>query len=209
MSQELGKVEKPSVEDFGPGRKLYFVPLILSPKEPEADLLEMVGRYWDQVEAHVSNLEAKLGSVRRVYHELVPVGGEDGAKVIEDLDKWSYQIAKARLDKGAELEPMEDVGLLTEFIDWSRCLAIGLQNQEVFAKVYESYVEAQRKRNDHLAKRIDETLGDGEAGVLLMREGHQVQFPSDMQVFYVAPPGLDEIKRWLREREVETQSGSS
>jgi len=209
MSQELGKVGKPSVEYFGPGRKLYFVPLILSPKEPEADLLEMIGRYWDQVEAHVSNLEAKLGTVRKVYHELVPVGGEDGAKAIEELDKWSYQIAKARLDKGAELEPMEDVELLTEFMDWSRCLAIGLQNQEVFAKVYESYIEAQRKRNEHLAKRINETLGDGEAGVLLMREGHHVQFPSDMQVFYVAPPGLDEIKRWLREREAETQSGSS
>jgi hypothetical protein len=33
-----------------------------------------------------------------------------------------------------------------------------------------------------------------------MREGHQVQFPSDIQVFYVAPPSLDEIKRWLKEK---------
>jgi hypothetical protein len=28
-----------------------------------------------------------------------------------------------------------------------------------------------------------------------------VKFPADMQVFYVAPPALDEIKRWLREQE--------
>ena len=35
---------------------------------------------------------------------------------------------------------------------------------------------------------------------MFIREGHQVQFPSDIQVFYVAPPALDEIKRWLRDR---------
>jgi len=34
-----------------------------------------------------------------------------------------------------------------------------------------------------------------------MREGHQVNFPPDIQLFYVAPPALDELKRWLRERE--------
>ncbi len=39
-----------------------------------------------------------------------------------------------------------------------------------------------------------------------MREGHQVQFPTDIEVFYVAPPGLDEIKRWIRAREEEPQT---
>lgn len=209
MSKELGKIEKPAVEDFDIGRKLYFVPLIFSPQEPETDLLEIINRYWEQVEAHLRNLEGKLGSVRQIYHELVPLGGEDGAKAIEELNKDSYQIIKARLDKGAELQPLEDSALLTEFMDWGRCLAVGLQNEEVFTKIFEFYTEAQKKRNDQLAKRIDETLGDGEIGILLMREGHQIQFPSDIQVFYVAPPGLDEIRRWLRAREAETQSGSS
>jgi hypothetical protein len=32
-----------------------------------------------------------------------------------------------------------------------------------------------------------------------------VQFTADIEVFYVSPPGLDEIKRWLRTREVETE----
>jgi hypothetical protein len=34
-----------------------------------------------------------------------------------------------------------------------------------------------------------------------MRENHEVQFPPDIQVFYIAPPALDEMKRWLRERQ--------
>jgi len=206
MSEDLGKIEKPPVEEFKAGRKLYFVPLIFSPREPQADFVEKTSRYWVQVEAHLANLEVRLGSVSKVYHELVPVGGGEGTKVIEELNKDSYQITKASLDKGAELQPIEDSELLTEFMDWSRCLAVGLQSQKAFTLVYEAYAEAQQKRNSHIAKQIDETLKTNEIGILLMREGHQIQFPTDIQVFYVAPPGLDEIKRWLREREAGKQS---
>ena len=81
----------------------------------------------------------------------------------------------------------------------------GPQNQKVFDKVYESYIQAQKKRNEHIAKMIDDTLKESEVGILMMREGHQVQFPADIEVFYVAPPGLDEIKRWLRTKEVEAE----
>jgi hypothetical protein len=205
MAQELGKIEKPSVEEYRAARKLFFVPLLFTPKQLEGELFEKVFKYWDQVESHLSNLELKLGIVKKVYHELVPVGGEEGSKIIEELNSTSYGIVKARLDKGAELEPLEDADLLTESMDWTKCLAVGLQNQKVFDKVYEAYLQSQKKRNEHIAKMIDETLKEGEIGILLMREGHQVQFTADIEVFYVSPPGLDEIKRWLRTREVETE----
>ena len=208
MSEEVGKIERPSIEEFRSGRKLYFIPLIFSPKRSQADLLERVNRYWDQVETHVANLEAKLGNINKIYHELIPVGGEDGAKAIKELNKGSHQIIKARLKKGAGLQPMEDGEILAEFMDWGRCLAIGLQSQNVIVRAYEFYLEAQRKRNDYIAKQIDETLQDGDIGLVLMMEGHQVQFPSDVQVFYVSPPGLDEVKRWLRDRESESESGT-
>ncbi len=129
-------------------------------------------------------------------------------RAIESLNDKSYQTAKNRLDTGAQLEATEEGELLTEFIDWSRCLSIGIQNQKVFTKIYESYTEASKKRNEFIAKQLDETLKDNETGILLMREGHQVQFPSDIQVFYVTPPGLDEIKRWLRDHEAKTQGES-
>jgi hypothetical protein len=206
MAKELGKIEKPPVEKYGKGRKLLFVPLLFSPPEPEDAFVEKARKYWDEVEAHVTNLELKLGSVNKVYHELVPVGGEEGGKVIEELNSASYQIVRARLDKGAEVQPIEDIELLTEFMDWSRCLAVGLQNPKVLAKVYESYSKVRSKRNEDMAKKIDKTLKEEDIGILLMREGHQVQFPTDIEVFYVAPPGLDEIKRWIRAREEELQT---
>ena len=115
------------------------------------------------------------------------------------MNQESYQIIRPRLDKGARLEMLEAIELLTEFIDWTKCLAVGLQNQQVFTTVYESYSQASKKRNQYIAGQIEATLKADETAILLMQEGHQVQFPPDIQVFYVAPPALDEIKRWLRD----------
>ncbi len=208
MAEELGKIEKPSVEGFKKGRKLYFVPLIYRGEEIPEEYLEKFDKYWEQVEKQITELELKLGKVNRIYHELIPAGGEDGSQAIKELNDKSHKIIQACLDKGAQLEAVEEGDLLTEFMDWSRCLIVGLQNQKVFTKVYESYTEVSKKRNEYIAGKIDETLKTDEVGILLMRENHQVQFPSDIQVFYVAPPALDEIKRWFREREVKSKEGS-
>jgi len=203
VAEELGKIEKPSAEKLKGGRKLYFVPLIYSRKESPSEYLEKFDKYWLQVEAHLTDLELKLGKISKIYHELIPASGEEGAKAVKDLNDRSYQIVKNRLEKGAQLEATEESELLTEFMDWGRCLAIGLQNQKVFNQVYQSYTEAGKQRNEYIAKHINETLKADEIGVLFMREGHQVQFPADIEVFYVSPPALDELKRWLREREAQ------
>lgn len=152
-------------------------------------------------------LESKLGKVKKVYHEFISTGGEDGSKAIKELNDKSYQIIKASLDEGAQLEAVEDGDLLSEFMDWNRCLVIGLQNHKVFTKVYESYTAASQNRNAHIAGQIDETLKEDEIGIIFMREGHQVQFTQDIQVFYIAPPALDEIKRWVRDQEAEASQG--
>ena len=202
MAKKIGKVEKPSADEFKKGRKLFFIPLIFMPFNPEPDFLELASKYWEQVQEQVKNLEGKLGKVKKVYHELITSGGSEGAKTIEQMSTGSHQIVKGVLsNRGARLQPLEDGDLLAEFMDWSRCLATGLQSQKVFTQIYQSYLDVQRRRNEQIAKNIDKTLKADQIGVLLMREGHQVQFPSDIMVFYVAPPSLDEIKRWFRERE--------
>lgn len=199
MSEQLGKIEKPAVEEYKKkGRKLYFIPLIFIPKNPEEEFVKIVNRYWEEVEVQLTSLEKKLGEAICIYHELVPIGGEKGAKIIEELNKGSYQIVKSRLDRGASLLPIEEEEILTEFMDWSKCLTIDLQNQKVSAKIYEFFTDVQQRRNRHIEKQIDETLKENETAILLMQEGHQIQFPQDLQVFYIAPPVLDEAKRWIR-----------
>jgi hypothetical protein len=205
MAEELGQVEKPSVEEFKEGRKLYFIPLVYSGKDSPDDYLNLSNRYWNQVEDQLGAMDLKLGRVNRVYHELIPESGEEAVKLIKEMNEKSYEVVRNRLDKGAELESTEDNDLLTELVDWSRCLAIGLQNQRVMNQVYDSYTAVSKKRNEQIAVNIDKTLKEDEIGVLFWRERHQVQFPKDIQVIYVSPPALDEINRWLRDREAQRQ----
>ncbi len=201
MSEELGKIEKPPVEEFKKGRKLYFLPLILTMRDADTEFIERLNKYWEQAEVHLANLEAKLGRGTLIFHELIGVSGDEGLKMLEIVCEQSYRIAKTRVEKGAHFQAIEDSENLMEYMDWSRCLAIGMQSQKAFSQIYENYTAAQKKRNETIAKKIDEFLLENETGILLMQEGHHVQFPGDVQVFYVSPPGLDELKRWLRERE--------
>jgi len=200
MAQELGKINKPEAGSFKQGRRLFVVPLLYAGKDPPSEYMEKFGLYWKQAAEHIEKLEAKVGKINRVYHESISLGGEDGLKVMERLNSKSYQIAKERCQNNAELDAIEDRELAEESMDWERCLLIGFMSDKVAMKVSESYIEASRKRYEHIGKRIDETLEGDEVAILFIREGHMVQFPKDVEVFSVAPPALNEIHRWLRDR---------
>jgi hypothetical protein len=164
MAEELGKIERPDVEKFKTGRKLYFVPLILTVGETDVELDLRVGKYWDQVESQLANLEEKLGEVACIFHEMVPVAGEEGKKTVASLSKDTLKIAESRMEKGARLEALEDTELLFEYMDWSRCLSIGLQSKPVFDSVYESYNNAGRAQgtvSQGFAGNLRDTTGTG------------------------------------------------
>jgi len=200
MAEKLGKIEKPEAKDFTSKRKLYLIPLIFSGKEAPPEYVEKFNLYWQQVGEHIANLEAKIGRVSHIYHESIILAGEDGLKAIEKLSPASCHVAREKCQSGAVFEATENKELANESMDWERFLLMGFISQKVADMVSHFYVEALKKRYEHVTRRIDETLKADEAGVLFIREGHMVQFPQDIEVFSVAPPALDEIHRWQRER---------
>ncbi|MGD0355141.1 MAG: hypothetical protein ABSB31_06840 [Dehalococcoidia bacterium] len=200
MSQELGKVEKPEVSSYKHNRKILQVPLIYAGKESPADYLELFEKYWQQVNEMVNKLENSLGSVTVIYHETVNSDGEEGLKLLEGLNPKSHELICNRCKNGDKLKCIEDTKLLEEVMDWERCLMIGFLSDKVATKIYEFFGEASRRRYQYISKAIDETLKDGDVALLFIREGHLVQFPKDVDVFSVAPPALDEIHRWARDR---------
>jgi len=200
MPEQLGKIERPEAERFKQGKKLYLVPLVYSGEEALDEYKEKCSRYWQQVAEQLTNLASKIGRVNRVYHESVFQSGEDGMKAMERLSPGSYEIAKTQCDNGAIFETVEERELFEEVMDWQRCLMRGFISDKVASKVSEFYVEAAKKRNEFMAKKISETLKDDEAGLLFIREEHSVQFPSDIEVFSIFPPALDEIHRWYRDQ---------
>jgi hypothetical protein len=200
MSEELGKVEKPEVDSFKDSRKILQVPLVYAGKNSPAEYLELYEKYWHQVDQMIVKLEVKLGRVTLIYHETVSEEGEGGLEMLKELHPKSHRIITNRCAESASLKCIEGSELLEETMDWERCMMIGLISEKVARQVYEAYGEASRKRYQFIGKTIDETLKPGDVALLFIREGHLVQFPQDIEVFMVAPPALDEIHRWARDR---------
>ncbi len=200
MAEELGKIEKPEAVKFKGKRKLFLVPLLFSWEDAPAEYAEKFNLYWQQVNEHLANLEAKIGKVMRVYHESVTVAAEDGLKILEKLNPSSCRIVRDKCQRGAQFEAIEDKELAEESVDWERLFLMGFISQKVARVVSEFFIEAARKRYEHIASALNETLKENEVAVLFIRENHMVQFPADIEVFSVAPPVLDEIHRWLRDR---------
>jgi len=198
----IGKIEKLSVEHFKTARrKLCLVPLLYSgkgmDKKPLRDYIDKLKDYWDDVERRINDLETKLGSINRIYHELIDAGGEKGMEIIKKLNEGSYQIIKRFLKKGARLEATEDQALIKENMDWGRCLATNPETPKVLTKVSEFYLQTVQKRDEYIAKRVNETLKSNEMGVLFIRENNNVKFSSDIEIFRIRPPILDEIHQYL------------
>jgi hypothetical protein len=200
MPEQLGKIERLGVEHFKQGKKLYLVPLVYFSEEDPNEYKEKCSRYWQQITEQLTNLASKIGKVNRVYHESIFQSGEDGMKAMGSLNPNGYPIAKTQCDNGAIFEAIEEKDLFEEVVDWQRCLMLGLISDKVTSRVSESYVEAAKKRNEFMAKKISETLKDDEAGLLFIREEHSMQFSSDIEVFSIFPPALEEIHRWLRDQ---------
>ncbi|MFC2034320.1 hypothetical protein ACFLTT_02845 [Chloroflexota bacterium] len=199
MAEELGKLEKPEASQFKGKRKLYLVPLLFSWNEAPVEYIEQLNLYWKQVGEQISNLESSMGKVSRIYHESITMTGEEGIRIMEKLSPSSCQIVKDKCQSGAQLEAVEDTTIAEESMDWERHLLMGFISQKVAKVVSDFFMEASKKKYEYIAGQIDETLKENEAAILFIREGHQVQFPGDIEVFSITPPILDEIHRWLRD----------
>ena len=204
MAEELGKIEKLDIEQFGL-RKLYVVPLLFSGSDAPADYKEKLEKYWREVNEQIANQEVKVGQIKRIYHESMSAGGAEGLKIIAEINPLSHLIAKDKFESGAVFEATELAELADECIDWERCLLMGLYSRKALEMVSEAYEKCSVKRFEYIGRRIDETLQKGEAAILFIREGQRVHFAKDIEVFNVAPPALDDIHRWLRDRSKQTE----
>jgi len=201
MAEELGRITKPEAEQFKKGRRLFLVPLLFEPPSAPEELKGIIHRYWEETRRQINGLEARIGSVNCVYHEMVASAGESGLKNLQPLNPGSYHLARSMVERGARFLAIEDGDLLSEYMDWGRCLSAGLFSHKVLTSVLSSYQETQNRRNQSMAARLEESLASDEIGLLIISENHHIQFPADIEVFYVAPPALDEFKRWLRRQE--------
>ena len=200
MTQRITEIPRPRAESYRPGRKIYLVPTLLAGAGIPDELAEMLERYWDEVREQVENLERTLSKVKHVYHESVFRPGEEGLRTVESVNPHGHTFVNVLCRSTATLEPTDEQEALLEASDWRLCLSMGLASEKVSRIARDSLNDAMQARYLHMATTIDRTLGDDEAGLCILSEDHRVQFPADIQVFYISPPSLDEIKRWAEEQ---------
>ena len=198
MTQELGRINRPTVEQYRGRRKLILVPLVYSPAADEPDGAAALQNYWEQAQTQAAALETALGGLQHVYHESVTAGESEGLEQLRAGDLRSHAFVSLKCESGAVLEATEDIEILLETLDLQRCLMIPMASPNVASRLQEWHAEANHRRYEHIADRIDSTLEEDGVGLLLISERHQVQFPPDIEVFYVSPPALDEFRRWLQ-----------
>lgn len=197
MTTPLSQMPKPEAGQYAAKRKLFLVPIFLFPPDVPDDAAQLLERYWSQVRDHIQNLERSLGSVRYIFHETIYAGDEEGMRMVEAMNPFGCSFIQALSAAGASLQATEDRAIVEEHSDWQRCLSIGLMSEKVMNLAMEGIQDTIQQRFDQIGERISESIRENEAAVLFISEGHRVQFPPDIQVFFVAPPALDALRRWL------------
>jgi tRNA/tmRNA/rRNA uracil-C5-methylase (TrmA/RlmC/RlmD family) len=198
MAQELGRISRPTTAQYEGRRKLLLVPLVYGPPAEAPDGVAALQKYWTEMQLQVDSLQAALDGLHHIYHESLYQGGQEGLEYLEKADQRSHQFVKAKCELGAVLEATEDAATLAETLDLQRCLMMPLASEKVALRLHEWFNESNKSRYENIASQIDTTLGQNEVGMLLVSERHQIQFPKDIEVFYVSPPALDEFRRWLQ-----------
>lgn len=200
MTEELGKIEKPEAGDILDQRKLYVIPLVYSlPGAPDG-YASRLGDYWSAVDQHLNSLEAKAGIVKKVFHEGISFSGDPGVDQLKQTNLPAYPFINTRIQSGAILEALDDDDLFMQVLDWGRIAQTGFSSQKVADTVQDAYTTAAEARLKHIATTLDEKLGPGEAGVVVISSLRDIKTPGDIEIFNIMPPELDRLNRWIEEQ---------
>ena len=197
MTSPLSQIPRPQASRFDDKKKLFLVPNYVFPPDVPEDGQELLSKYWSEVRDSIANLERSLGAVSHVYHEFIYLDGDDGLSQIEMMNPSAGPFIRAMCQSTAQLYALENAELIHEHTDWQRILTIGPASQKVMTAALEGYQSTLETRYTNIAQKIAEDLTEGQSAALFIREDHRVQFPTDVQVFFVAPRALDPLKRWL------------
>lgn len=198
-SKELGKIPKTKIENISLKRKAYLVTML--PNIPSSvEYTEKIKKYWNAVDLQISQLESKAGVVKKILIEGIIGQGDDAELMLEQSTPQALSLIKTRRSSGAILESYEDKELFEKLFDLGRCLQMGLVNKEIADLLTNKYKDISEKRHQHLIRTLDETVEEGEA-LLLIGSDLQSVIPDDMEKFFVSPPELDEVTRWIRDQQ--------
>lgn len=143
--------------------------------------------FWDAISDYFDSIDVKD---MKIYQDGLVGEDEVGKKIVEDTAKAgskNYQLVSRLLERGAVLMKTEDFKLVKQ--EYDRLLAI-TQAKSIIRKII-TFIKYKlvkalllNKRDAFIAKRIDETLGPDEKGILFIGAFHKIKkrLPENIQV---------------------------
>jgi hypothetical protein len=125
----------------------------------------------------------------RLYQDGLPVCGKE-MDIVQELVRMgsrNHQILMKLIQLGAKLEGTEDSRLLLEEYAYLKDASADLDNPKSKKKHQRLAQSILEKRDSYIAQRIDETLAEGETGLLFIGITHRVneKLPKDIGIEYV------------------------
>ena len=150
---------------------------------------EVVAQFWQEVEDYLLSLEP---TALRLYQDGLAAEGEAGLRVVEEAAKRgspNFQLLLGLVRRGAALRKTEDPALLLqERQNLLRALQEGKEEAGIRDLYRRQRDRLMEERDRFIAKTINETLREGEIGVLFLGAQHDVRA-------YLAPDiGIQEVK---------------
>ena len=162
---------------------------------------EIVSSFWDSIAQFFASMDVKGF---KIYQDGLVANGPDGLRIVrEGISQGSknFEIIGRLLERGAVLMKTEDLALVKQEHAYVTKIARSksLRERELTALRYK-LVQSKllRQRDDFVVRRIKETLGEGETGILFIGAYHDIlsKLPDDIQV--------SQIKDVARVREYHT-----
>lgn len=149
---------------------------------------------WDAISHYFEPVDV---SGMKIYQDGMVVGGEMGLKIVEEIAKTgskNHELVLSLLKKGAILVKTEVLKLVKEERD--RILALTQAKsltQKIIAVIRYKLVKNRllNKRDDFIAKKIDETLNNGAPGIIFVGAYHNIKkrLPKDIQIIEIKDIG--------------------
>jgi hypothetical protein len=162
------------------------------------DFEQTKNEFWDYVD---EKLAVFAGKVQRVYHDGTCVAGEAALRQLEKSDLANFKIAKKLVDGGAAFEASEDALLVAESESWLETLFYQEQNSAVL----ELYEETMKDRDSFLSRRIDESLGADELGVLFLEPSRKISLGNAKIIIMRRFDPMDSLGSWQSQLKSKTK----
>ena len=153
--------------------------------------IKAVDEMWEGIRGRLGKLDVDHSKMR-IYQDGLPLCGRE-MDIVRDVaaqGSQNHRIVLSLVERGASLEGTEDVQLLLKEYQYIQAINNELEPAEKQKKAQSLSAKRKwllRQRDRFIAQRIDETLKEGETGILFAGMAHQIDkyLPKDINVSYL------------------------